>query len=528
MNKQEEILELKLRRDLKGKSSLKESDFKVYERKLWENVRVIIEKILEENSEKSNKSTKINDFINFVWKNSDEKIKVILIMLKKENFNFHKLNVILNEILSLNNDWKYNNELNFILDLLYKNLEKNYKEIKSDDIIFTIKNLINLNPNILKQNFLELLFRKIYELDFNINNLNFINSFLIKFDLNQNFINFISRNLKENFSNSEEEYLVSIIEVIFKYKSDLLNEEFFHSLIYILENFELKDKNLINIIEKFKYIPEDKVPKDLIEIFFEKIKTKEISTYSLSNFLYWLSNLKDEKIPDWGFDYFIQKYKENSEPIKWIEIIKIIFALKNKENKEEYNNFIIEIMENHIENIDMLSARNILFLLNDILLDEKYTYLKEELFKIIEIDDTKEFYIDKIQEIVLRLWLKQIYKMYSRNIPKKFKIENNILNRNLKNNSNFEKEFYNKIIKFFPEAKNWFYIDWFELDIYIKELNLNIEIDWRHHTWIKKIKDNIRDNYLENKGLKIVRINTYDIQNYDFKSKQDILNLIKD
>ena len=67
-------------------------------------------------------------------------------------------------------------------------------------------------------------------------------------------------------------------------------------------------------------------------------------------------------------------------------------------------------------------------------------------------------------------------------------------------------------------------IDNYIVDFYCKEKNIIIEIDGPlHEDEQRKIKDNIRQNYLENKGYRVLRFKDKELSvNYDI-----ILNKIK-
>lgn len=63
------------------------------------------------------------------------------------------------------------------------------------------------------------------------------------------------------------------------------------------------------------------------------------------------------------------------------------------------------------------------------------------------------------------------------------------------------------------------------VDFYIKTLGLVIEIDgWSHN--IKGIYDEVRQKYLESFGLKVFRINDFDIRNNIFVVMKDLENFI--
>lgn len=72
-----------------------------------------------------------------------------------------------------------------------------------------------------------------------------------------------------------------------------------------------------------------------------------------------------------------------------------------------------------------------------------------------------------------------------------------------------EEYFYKSLKNKWVDFDSNIYFDWIEMDFFLKEKDLNIEIDWYHHwTFEKKISDKKRDDYLLSKWIKTLRITT--------------------
>lgn len=70
-----------------------------------------------------------------------------------------------------------------------------------------------------------------------------------------------------------------------------------------------------------------------------------------------------------------------------------------------------------------------------------------------------------------------------------------------------EEYFFNSLKWKWVDFDSNIFFDWIEMDFFIKNKNLNIEIDWKHHSKIeKKISDDQRDKYLLTKWIKTIRI----------------------
>ena len=68
-------------------------------------------------------------------------------------------------------------------------------------------------------------------------------------------------------------------------------------------------------------------------------------------------------------------------------------------------------------------------------------------------------------------------------------------------------------------------IDNYIVDFYVKSLGLAIEIDGRYHDF-KKEKDEVRQKYLENLGIKFFRVSDFDVKKNMMLVLQDLENFI--
>ena len=68
---------------------------------------------------------------------------------------------------------------------------------------------------------------------------------------------------------------------------------------------------------------------------------------------------------------------------------------------------------------------------------------------------------------------------------------------------------------------------WYITDFYIPELSLVIEIDGKHHSKEDQIAyDNIRTNFLERIGNKVVRVKNDEIESLEYRDS--LINILKD
>lgn len=79
---------------------------------------------------------------------------------------------------------------------------------------------------------------------------------------------------------------------------------------------------------------------------------------------------------------------------------------------------------------------------------------------------------------------------------------------NQESNKNYESLVFREILKYYPNTYLNFFYFWIEMDIWIPEYSLNIELDWEHHYKYKKIPyDKARDDFLKNNfWISVLRI----------------------
>ena len=143
--------------------------------------------------------------------------------------------------------------------------------------------------------------------------------------------------------------------------------------------------------------------------------------------------------------------------------------------------------------------------------------LSEILFQKIELYTERELellgYIN-IQSLV------QQYSFYKRNAPRQILEKFQESTKNIaKNISYSEQKLLEKIREVFPNALSWKFIGGFETDIYIPELEINIESDGLHHSWNKIFRDTRRDICLkENFGITTLR---FSVPNHELSEEQE-------
>lgn len=115
-------------------------------------------------------------------------------------------------------------------------------------------------------------------------------------------------------------------------------------------------------------------------------------------------------------------------------------------------------------------------------------------------------------------------------IPTELKAQYDVVIKSLTVKNSVSEDSFFKILR---KVNKWkysiqrnVYIDWFLLDFYIPELNLNIEIDWFHHS-NKIYKNQIRDQYLASKRwVRIIRF-TANFDNNISQIRKELKSLLK-
>lgn len=478
----------------------------------------------------------------------DKEIKTKFI-LEKFSEDFEKNNFEINTIfyylwlLSLKKDLKnYKDEILTFFDKINFFLLKKWELEMNNWEFFNFINFIDLFENDLisdnfKNNFPKIIKKKSYH-SFNIEELDYIFDFMEK----KNFVH-------------NDIFIKFFIEIFVKKRGTLRNKTENNLKFYLLEDNWFQEKFLYFFIDEIKKYNFDEKYKNYINKNLENIKTlKNIDeiiieilkitcllddtnlTWRMSKVLYFKWLKQKDKFDFNFFDICFEKFENDIKEFKAPYIINTIIWLQ-KVPKEKIKNKYKEIIEksilNKINEISVNNSRNILFYLKSINLELDKNII-EKLFKIIENTDIKD--LNKVPETdintilleknILIISIIQVYSLYWRKIPenlsKKYFTES-IRDDSIKNNSTLERKFYKELKDIYEEIELWYYFNWFEMDIFIPEIWLNIEIDWEHHNEaIKIIKDSVRDNYIENKWIKILRVkaNNKKVKNLIKKLKQ--------
>ena len=123
--------------------------------------------------------------------------------------------------------------------------------------------------------------------------------------------------------------------------------------------------------------------------------------------------------------------------------------------------------------------------------------LSQRLFSLLRTTETS----DEVDDICI----KRIHALYGEIITASWEERYNTAIRiKQKETPSFSETYiFREVQKVFPDALQWYFIDGYELDIYIPSINrrkLNIEFDGDgYHGPQKKQRDSIRDRYLKEK-----------------------------
>lgn len=339
---------------------------------------------------------------------------------------------------------------------------------------------------------------------------------------------------------------LDIYEVIESLQSGKIISTFSRKIFEKNKEWNFLNKETISqIILKFKNFNSNEIDESLVQDYFEEFKNNndEATSENITRFIYGLTMMDEKNISEEQLDYFFENLEDKN--LDWYKLLKILSWLQNlpeKMLKDKYLNKIEKSIFEILDYISVTTARNILYWLKNLNAPKDYFIRVETwLFRVIEIENID--YLNSYDDFDFQLWknltdeerkdivvlsIIQVYSIYWRKIPEKFlDLYDNAKNKNLSKISASEFFTFRYIKKFFPDAESSLYMNWFELDIFIPSENLNIEVDWIHHFWIKAMKDKIRDKNLKKlKNIIISRIkNSLELQN--LSTKEEILNYLK-
>lgn len=493
-----------------------------------EDYKKVINRINEFRKIREEKKTQIDKIL---WKNIKTKfiLKDIFDEIKSWSITFEKISLYMEELSEkddlLNHQEDFYALQEYLSDFFYNKVFL----AKNIDIIVLMKSLVKLveiNESIFNKEFYNsvayVIINKSLSNDFSIFQVNEILNFFEENNpevINEKFIDFIAKNIIIVRWGFDSDAFESIMDFIFNKKNNFSN-------IFIKKVIELDQdinaKNACHIVKRFKDFTSNEIDKNTIEYFFNIIKNKkeELDINDMWYFLLWLTMMDQENVSKDIINFWLDIIKNNKKNIKFLDHLSIMWLILSLQNikkefiKENYIKEIIKLIKLNLETIDILTARSILYYSNNLENNEAFKEIEEDLFKIIEIESTESLLRNQLifwensRLNIYIIWLIRVYNIYNRKIPEKFKKMYEIAkkDKNIKWNSINEKILYKFLSRKFKNVKMWFFVDGFEMDIFLKDFNLNIEIDWPSHYWMQLMKDKIRDDYLNKKWIKVIRI----------------------
>lgn len=501
----------------------------------------ILENRKKEKEKTRNKRKNILNNNYFYEKDIDIKTKFVLEKLQnemlKEDFDINKASYFLS-ILSEKKDLKnFKEEINFLVFELKNLFEKNENEILRSEVLNFLMFLNKIEKWILEKNiyknFLNIVFFKTRNL-VSLSNFDYLLDFIKENNIDISDTNFIEFFLNDIFNYPWFKYEEFINTSEFLLKNNKTRNIFLKNF---LEKYEKnKDSNtkktFFTIVELLKDFENFHIEKEILEKIQDSILEvnliydEKISTFETLKIFHGFSMMNEKWIKKEIIDFCFENIINNEKDIVDTDISRIIIWLQNfPENyiKDKYIDFLNNYIEKNINNFSIFTARTILYYAKNLSkkLDENVTNLLfgkvEEIFSIENTEKYEfknkifnSFDWDLEENDIIFILITQIYHLYDRKIPEELekifeeKIENNL---NFVTITPFQKIFFETLSEKYEKVLISKYKFWFEMDIFVPELNLNIELDWaQHNLWIKKLKDKIRDNFLRSKWVKVKRI----------------------
>lgn len=432
--------------------------------------------------------TKISELSSFWLENIENIVSLIEKILSRNPILNNKITNIKSNLDSILNNWKKAEKEEIItctdIDILVWELEKiRYSEWINRITLTQIEYIIKIIQEIRKEIFWILIkqnHKKNYE------------NTLVEKDNKPHFKHFGTSTMEEISKVNSADELMRFYK---KKNSNISNSNNHILLKIIIAKFILYKKDIIwttinqNRIRKLQYKIKKKEPSYKIDPVF--IKYIEDNIVKISN-----TNIKDKKI--------LETKENNSSE----EIEKTKNLLKKSLNISSTISHIVwvynDMLDNNIEN-------------NEVLLKT----IKNKIENLVK--DRQRFSISDIrwiQRILFFTWIesdvilsneKLEKKLNEKEIEKKLNKEENFSNSEIKI-SKYEEKAQTFLEKDFKslEIEYQNYYRGLEMDIFIPELKLNIEIDWAHHynNWILRNRDKKRDECLKNDWIIVERIKT--------------------
>ena len=242
---------------------------------------------------------------------------------------------------------------------------------------------------------------------------------------------------------------------------------------------KLTNKSIHDIFKGLARLSELSIPPVMFTELRKKFEDTDIDLddESIGCILFSLQNIKPQAIPPSFLDVVLDKIGKHKGKLSVWTITRGITGITNRTNSKHFKyieEYLLGKLEEHkdsefdeIEMIGLMRAMNIGGILIPKWLIEKYTDMVDEIDK----DPTQ------LEEYVLS---------YFNSVHPELEVELNV------------------------------HRGGFELDILIKNFNINIELDGLHHKHQRE-KDQTRDFYLMRQGIRVIRI---DLEEIEFKARE--------
>lgn len=301
------------------------------------------------------------------------------------------------------------------------------------------------------------------------------------------------------------------------------------SIIHFLESYEddIEGVNISTCMYRFgeliKRLEDRFYCDDEAKAFIEKIaqflktKVRYFDSQGLGAIMYSLLNLPDRCETRTIIDGISDSFESNIPKLDSQCVGMSLYALQNFHKSEETIRFL-KIMGQALQRdkikLELQSLNNAIFGLQNFIHLDEIKDIRQYLEEQLEMLDTCEISPTNLLSLV------QAVRITGLEVPKQLADAYDVYtqkNGNTKFESRCEESAFKRLKKVFPqhEIVHNCYIDGFELDIFLPDLRLNIEIDGRFHKE-NCVREDKRDQHLiERHKITVLRISAELISNID-------------